>query len=139
MVPDPTDTLAAMNRALAAILLLVGSNVFMTTAWYYHLKHSAGPGATGGRTHWPLWMAIGISWMIALPEYCLQVPANRAGHIGSGGPFTLPQLKILQEAITLLVFTGFTIVVMHEKPRVNDAIAFLLIFAAVAVSFVGRK
>jgi uncharacterized protein (DUF486 family) len=127
-----------MNRALTAILLLIGSNIFMTTAWYYHLKHSSAS-ENGGRSHWPLWMAIAISWMIALPEYCLQVPANRAGHIGSGGPFTLPQLKIMQEAITLLVFTVFTVLVMHEKPRVNDLIAFLLIFAAVAVSFAGRK
>ncbi len=126
-----------MERALTTVLLLIGSNVFMTTAWYYHLKH--GQPGDSAKQYWPLWMAVGISWLIALPEYCLQVPPNRAGHLGSGGPFTLPQLKILQEAITLLVFTVFAILIMNEKPRINDAVAFLLVFAAVAVSFAGRK
>jgi uncharacterized protein len=114
-----------MLRVLATIGLLVGSNIFMTFAWYYHLKM---------KEHWPLLMAIGISWLIALPEYCLQVPANRIGH----GLLTLPQLKVLQEAITLSVFTVFAIVVMHERPRANDVVAFVLIIAAVAVSFYGR-
>lgn len=115
-------------RWVWTVLLLVGSNTFMTFAWYYHVKQKA----------WPLLLAIGASWLIALPEYILQVPANRLGHIDHGGPFTLPQLKILQEAITLLVFTVFTIYVAKEKMRVNDAVAFGLIFAAVAVSMMGR-
>lgn len=115
-------------RWVWTVLLLVGSNTFMTFAWYYHVKQKA----------WPLLLAIGASWLIALPEYILQVPANRLGHVDHGGPFTLPQLKILQEAITLLVFTVFTIYVVKEKMRVNDAVAFGLIFAAVAVSMMGR-
>jgi uncharacterized protein len=115
-----------MHRLLTTMALLVGSNIFMTTAWYYHLKQ---------KDHWPVLMAIAISWLIALPEYCLQVPANRIGH----GALTLSQLKILQEAITLVVFTVFAVVVMQERPRLNDAVAFLLIMAAVVVSFWGRK
>lgn len=110
------------------MLLLFGSNAFMTWAWYGHLRKS-----------WGLPLAILISWLIALPEYALQVPANRLGHAGQGGPFTAPQLKIIQEAITLSVFTIFTIVVLKEKPRVHDVIAFVLIFAAVLVSMLGRR
>lgn len=118
-----------MLRVLGCIGLLVASNTFMTFAWYYHVKQKA----------WPLLMAIGISWLIALPEYILQVPANRMGHVDHGGPFTLPQLKILQEAITLVVFTVFALLVAKEKIRVNDYIAFGLIMAAVAVSMFGRS
>jgi len=116
-------------RWVWTVLLLIGSNTFMTFAWYYHVKQKT----------WPLLLAIGISWLIALPEYILQVPANRVGHIDHGGPFTLPQLKILQEAITLVVFTVFTVYVAKEKMRVNDVVAFGLIFAAVAVSMMGKK
>ncbi len=116
-------------RWLITVLLLIGSNSFMTFAWYYHVKQKA----------WPLLMAIGVSWLIALPEYILQVPANRFGHVDHGGPFTLPQLKIMQEAITLAVFTVFTIVVAHEKPRVNELVAMGLILVAVAVAMWGRK
>ena len=101
----------------------------MTFAWYYHVKRSS----------WGLALAIGASWLIALPEYILQVPANRYGHVDHGGPFTLPQLKIIQEAITLVVFTAFTIWVARERPRMNDLVAFGLILAAVAVSMWGRK
>lgn len=116
------------SRALLTILLLLCSNVFMTFAWYYHVKQKA----------WTLLAAIVISWLIALPEYILQVPANRLGHVSYGGPFTLPQLKIMQEAITLMVFTAFAILVAKERVRINDAIAMALIFAGVAVSFLGR-
>lgn len=116
-----------MNRALTSILLLVGSNIFMTFAWYWHVKQKA----------WPMAMAIGISWLIALPEYCLQVPANRLGNAGFGGPFSTPQLKIMQEAITLVVFVVFTTLVLKERPRWNDMLAFLLVLAAVAVSMIG--
>lgn len=117
-----------MSRALAAILLLVASNAFMTFAWYYHLKQKT----------WPLLVAIGVSWLIALPEYCLQVPANRLGHAGFGGPLTAPQLKVIQEAITLLVFAAFSIVILKEKPRVNEWAAFGLIMLAVVVAMWGR-
>lgn len=116
-----------MTRGILSIVLLFLSNIFMTTAWYYHLK-----------TAWPLWLAIGISWLIALPEYVLQVPANRIGHISSGGPFGAPQLKIIQEAITLLVFAGFSTWVLKEKLRATDWVAFALIFAGVIVMSLGR-
>ena len=80
-----------------------------------------------------------MSWLIALPEYALQVPANRFGHVDNGGSLTLPQLKILQEAITLAVFSVFTIVVARERLRIQDGIAFALVFAAVIVSMSGRR
>lgn len=101
----------------------------MTFAWYYHVKQKG----------WTLVAAIGISWLIALPDYILQVPANRIGHMDHGGPFSLPQLKVIQEGITLSVFTVFAILVAKEKLRWQDAAASALIFAAVAVSMSGRS
>jgi len=128
-----------MLRALSAVGLLVCSNVFMTTAWYWHLKaqHAPAPGVSifAPKVMLPV---ILISWLIALPEYILQVPANRVGHVNFGGPLTAPQLKVLQEAITLLVFTAFVVIYLKERLRVNDLIAFGLIFAAVVVSMTGR-
>lgn len=117
-----------MHRALPTVLLLIGSNCFMTWAWYGHLK----------KTGWTIPFAIGISWLIAFPEYLLQVPANRIGHISQGGPFTAAQLKVLQEAITMAVFIVFAAVVLKEKPRWNEGVAFVLIFAGVAVAMMGR-
>lgn len=117
-----------MPRWVITVLLLTASNAFMTWAWYGHLRKS----------HWPLLVAIGISWLIALPEYILQVPANRIGHVSQGGPFTAPQLKIIQEAITLVVFTVFAVLVLKEKPRINDGIAMGLVMLAVVVSMWGR-
>jgi uncharacterized protein len=121
--------MSPLARGLITVLLLVASNVFMTFAWYYHVKQAKA---------WPLLMAIGVSWLIALPEYILQVPANRYGHVDNGGVFTLPQLKIIQEAVTLAVFTVFTVVIAKERPRGTDAIAMGLIFVAVAISVLGR-
>jgi uncharacterized protein (DUF486 family) len=118
-----------MSRALATILLLLGSNTFMTWAWYGHLRHKA----------WPLLLAIVVSWLIALPEYALQVPANRLGHMSRGGPFTAPQLKVIQEAITLLVFSVFSTLVLKERIRLQDACAFALVFLGVLVSMLGRE
>ncbi len=115
-------------RWLFTILLLLGSNTFMTFAWYYHVKKAA----------WGLLAAILISWLIALPEYLLQVPANRLGHVDHGGTFTLPQLKVIQEAITLVVFSVFSIVVAKENLRKEDVIAFALVLLAVIVSMYGR-
>ena len=86
---------------MRTITLLAVSNIFMTFAWYYHLKQEG----------WPLWKAIVISWFIALVEYCLAVPANRFGHISG---FTLFQLKIIQEIITLVIFGIFAVLVMKE-------------------------
>ncbi|CAG1002306.1 hypothetical protein PHYC_02984 [Phycisphaerales bacterium] len=116
-------------RILWSILLLGASNTFMTTAWYYHLK----------KTSWGLLAAIGISWLIALPEYCLQVPANRLGHVNHGGPLSAPQLKIIQEAITLVVFAAFSTFVLGERPRWNDWLGFALVFAGVVVSVFGGR
>lgn len=111
------------------ILLLIASNIFMTVAWYWHLK--APPTM-------PLIGFIVISWLIALPEYCLAVPANRLGHVGLGGPFTAPQLKLIQEAIALLVFVVFSLVVLKEAPRWQDYVGMLLIMAGLGVALSGR-
>lgn len=124
-----------MQRVLITVLLLIASNTFMTYAWYYHVKQAS---IRGGQA-WPLWMAIGISWLIALPEYILQVPANRMGHVDHGGPLSLPQLKIIQEAITLAVFLVFTMWVAKEKPRTTDLVAMGLVAAGVVVAMLGRN
>lgn len=100
----------------------------MTWAWYGHLKK-------GG---WAIPVAIVVSWLIALPEYILQVPANRIGHAGFGGPLSASQLKVLQEAITLTVFIVFAFLVLKERPRWNEYVAFGLIFLGVAVAMLGR-
>lgn len=117
------------SRMVMTVLLLVASNTFMTLAWYLHVKKQA----------WPLVAAVLISWLIALPEYILQVPANRMGHEDFGGPFGLAQLKVLQEAITLVVFSVLMVLVFKEKLRLTDVIAFALVFVAVAVSVYGRE
>lgn len=100
-------------------LLLFASNLFMTAAWYGHLKHKS----------MPLLLTILVSWLIAFPEYCLQVPANRLGH----GELSAPQLKILQEAISILVFLGFCALYLKEPVRWNHLAALVLILAGVAV------
>ena len=102
------------------ILLLFCSNVFMTFAWYGHLKYGH---------EWPLWKAILISWAIALLEYCLAVPANRLGF----GHFSGFQLKIIQEVITILVFIVFATTFLNEKLAWNYLVAFA--FLAVAAFF----
>jgi uncharacterized protein (DUF486 family) len=102
------------------VILLVLSNVFMTAAWYGHLRYK----------HAALWKVVLVSWLIAGFEYCLQVPANRWGH----GAFTAAQLKVLQEGITLVVFVGFAWLWLGERLRWNEAAAFVLVFAAVAVA-----
>lgn len=86
--------------AFYTILLLICSNIFMTLAWYGHLKLNQ----AGVSTNWPLFGIILFSWAIAFCEYCCQVPANRIGFIGNGGPFTLMQLKVIQEVVSLVVF-----------------------------------
>lgn len=112
--------------------LLILSNAFMTLAWYGHLRFKDfGWGKGLG-----LFAIILISWGIAFFEYVLQVPANRMGHNEHGGPFTLVQLKVLQEVITLVVFTGFTLVAFrHEVLRWNHALAAVLLVAAVWLVF----
>ena len=106
---------------MRTILLLIGSNLFMTTAWYGHLKYRGVA----------LWKVILISWGIAFFEYCLQVPANRLGY----GEFTAFQLKIIQEVITLVVFVAFAVLWLGEKVRWNYGVAFALILAAVYFAF----
>ncbi len=101
---------------MKTITLLTISNIFMTFAWYGHLKFKGSP----------LWKVIIISWLIAFVEYCFQVPANRVGH----GSFSAAQLKVIQEVITLVVFAVFSIFYLHEGIRWNYIIAFTLIVAA---------
>ena len=110
------------QTALITVGMLVISNIFMTFAWYGHLKLQT----AGISTNWPLYVVIIFSWIIALAEYAFQVPANRMGFVGNGGPFTLLQLKVMQEAITLIIFTVFTIVFFKgEQLHWNHCIAFL--------------
>ena len=123
-----------MLRITGTVVLLFFSNVFMTAAWYGHLKWFG----EGKRFALSLLGVIAVSWLIALPEYCLQVPANRIGHVSHGGPLSAPQLKIIQEAITLVVFSIFSVLVLKEKLRMQDGIAFGLVFLAVLVSVSGR-
>jgi hypothetical protein len=104
------------------LLLLTISNVFMTFAWYGHIASDRLKAA-------PLWAIVFLSWGIAFFEYCFQVPANRIGH---NGGFTGSQLKIMQEAITLVVFVGFSVVFLpDEKLRWNHGVGFALLLAAV--------
>jgi uncharacterized protein (DUF486 family) len=119
-------------KGLWTILLLVFSNLFMTLAWYGHLRFKDfGWGKGLG-----LFAVILISWGIAFFEYVLQVPANRMGHVGNGGPYTLVQLKVLQEVITLAVFVIFTLVAFkHEALRWNHILAGILLIAAVWLVF----
>ncbi|MBD5350311.1 MAG: DMT family protein [Bacteroides sp.] len=121
-----------MDSRIATILLLIVSNIFMTFAWYGHLKLSD----AGISTNWPLYLVILFSWLLALAEYSFMVPANRIGYTGNGGPFTLMQLKVIQEAVTLTIFTIIvTIIFKGETIRWNHLIAFLLLIAAVYFAF----
>lgn len=121
-----------MMNGLYAILLLVGSNVFMTLAWYGHLKLQQ----MNVSNNWPLIGVIAFSWAIAFFEYSLQVPANKIGFVGNGGPFTLMQLKVVQEVISLSVFTVIAgIMFQGEHLQWNHAVAFLCLVAAVYFVF----
>lgn len=113
--------------------LLVISNIFMTFAWYGHLKLQHVKLITPAT---PLIVVILISWGIALLEYCCQVPANRIGFSGNGGPFSLMQLKVMQEVITLIVFTLFTVVFFKGEPlHWNHLAAFVCLILAVYFVF----
>ena len=109
-----------MSQGFQTVVLLVLSNVFMTIAWYWHLKYK----------HLPVFWVILISWGIAFFEYCLQVPANRIGHLS----FSAPQLKVLQEGIAFSVFAVFSWWYLKEKPTLYDHIAFLTILVGVMIS-----
>ena len=119
-------------QAVYTILLLVLSNVFMTFAWYGHLKLQQMNISTG----WPLILVILFSWGIAFFEYCAQVPANRIGFSGNGGPFSLVQLKIIQEVISLTVFTVIaTLLFKGESLQWNHFAAFGCLILAVFFAF----
>ncbi len=105
------------------VMLLICSNLFMTIAWYGHLKN----------TRSPLFLAIAASWGIAFFEYCFQVPGNRIGYRA----LSLTQLKILQEVITLVVFTVFAVVVFNQTLKWNYVVSYLLIVGAVYFAFKG--
>jgi uncharacterized protein (DUF486 family) len=112
-------------QVLATVLLLICSNVFMTFAWYGHLRFKSTP----------LWEVIVASWLIAFLEYCFQVPANRIGSY----VLSTAQLKVMQEVITLSVFSIFSILYLKEQLRWNYLIAFVLIIGAVVFVFAGSN
>lgn len=107
---------------MRTIAMLLASNVFMTFAWYRHLKAQAEA---------PLWSAILVSWAIAFFEYCIAVPANRWGY----GEFTLPQLKLIQEVATLVVFAGFATLYMGARLNLNHLAAAACLIGAVFFTF----
>jgi hypothetical protein len=109
-----------MGRAAYVVGLLTLSNIFMNFAWYGHLRFKAAP----------ILLTILVSWLIALPEYALQVPANRLGH----GEFSAPQLKVIQEAESIAVFVGVSILYLREVPTWRTGLAMLLILGAVALA-----
>ena len=120
-------------RAIWTILLLIGSNVCMTFAWYGHLKLQEMHISDG----WPLILVILFSWGIAFVEYCLMVPANRIGSNINGGPFSLIQLKVIQEVISLTVFTLIvTLVFKGETLQWNHLVAFVCLILAVFFCFI---
>lgn len=121
-----------MNATYTLLLLLV-SNVFMTFAWYGHVKLQQMGTIT---SHTPLYAVILLSWLLALAEYACQVPANRFGYVGNGGAFTLMQLKVVQEVISLSVFTLFVIVLFRgESLHWNHLAAFACLIMAVWLAF----
>jgi uncharacterized protein (DUF486 family) len=120
-----------MTNGFLTILLLSISNVFMTIAWYGQLKLR--------EFSWfeslPIFVVILMSWGVAFFEYCVQVPANRIGFRENGGPFSLIQLKVIQEVITLVIFIIFSMVVFRITIRWNHIVAMLLLIAAVYFVF----
>lgn len=121
-------------KGISTILMLMMSNAFMTVAWYGHLKLK-----TMSRfENMSLLAVILLSWGIAFFEYSLQIPANRFGFKGNGGPFSLIELKIIQEVISIMVFTIFTLLVFrNEQFRLNHVIGFF--FLILAVYFIFKK
>ncbi len=115
------QSVLVMNDAVKFILLLTISNTFMTIAWYGHLKHKG----------WTLLTAILVSWLIAFAEYVFQVPANRYG----ARVFSLMQLKIAQECITLCVFVAYAWIAFRQPPRWNHVVAMAFILGAVVFTF----
>ncbi len=106
---------------MTTVILLTISNIFMTFAWYGHLKYKNSP----------LWIAILVSWLIAFAEYCFQVPANRIGHSHSSAV----QLKTIQEVITLIIFCFFSVLYLKESLKWNHVVGFCMIIGAVFFIF----
>lgn len=125
-----------MNAAIVTVLLLIISNVFMTFAWYGHLKMKT----MGIGQNWPLIVVILISWGMALLEYCFMIPANKIGFHENGGPYSLFQLKVIQEVISLTVFTVIAMICFQgEKIHWNHLAAFICLMGAVAFAFMPVK
>lgn len=120
-------------KALLTIGLLICSNIFMTFAWYGHLKLSD----YSWFSKLSLFGIIVFSWGIAFFEYCFQVPANRIGFVNNGGPFSLVQLKVLQEVITLVVFVVFSYFAFQTQIKPNHIIGFVFLVLAVYFIFKG--
>lgn len=122
-------------KGILTVLLLVVSNVFMTFAWYGNLKLQELKISTG----WPLILVILASWGVALFEYCFMIPANRIGSDINGGPFSLVQLKVTQEVVSLIVFTLIvTLCFKSQTFHWNHLVAFVLLVAAVFFSFLKK-
>lgn len=120
-------------RALLTVVLLLISNSFMTYAWYGHLRDHSAEKKTG---IWVFATTILMSWGIALFEYTFMVPANKIGYQGNGGPFSLIQLKIIQEVASLVIFMVFSLIFFKDESiKWNHAVAFLLILIAVYLVF----
>jgi uncharacterized protein len=128
--PGMTELTELTRNRITPIVLLFASNIFMTFAWYGHLKYSQ---LKGGAVL-PLWQVILMSWGIAFFEYVLMVPANRWG----SQSFTATELKIIQEAITLIVFMGFAATYLQARIRWNHVAAFACIMAAIAFTFLPK-
>lgn len=120
-------------NGLYTVGLLMVSNIFMTFAWYGHIKLQQMKVITDAT---PLYIVILLSWLLALAEYTCQVPANRMGYTGNGGSFSLVELKVIQEVISLIVFTLFTVVFFNgESLHWNHLVAFACLVAAVFFAF----
>jgi uncharacterized protein (DUF486 family) len=120
-IESPNGPIRSVSPRMKTIALLTVSNIFMTFAWYGHLKYR----------EVPLFKVIVISWMIAFFEYCFQVPANRIGSY----EFSAAQLKTIQEVITLLVFSVFSVLYLKQPVKWNHAVGFAMIVGAVGVIF----
>ena len=129
--PKSTQKKIMLVKGIATIALLVLSNVFMTLAWYGHIAFSS------KLQKFSVIAIVLISWGVALLEYCFQVPANRIGSEIHGGPFTLWHLKVIQEVVSLTVFTLFMILFMHEGLKWNHFVGFFCL--VLAVYFIFKK
>ncbi|MBD5176741.1 MAG: DMT family protein [Bacteroidales bacterium] len=125
-----------MKTAIITVILLIISNVFMTFAWYGHLKMKS----MGIGENWPLYLIILLSWGMALVEYCFMIPANKIGFHENGGPFSLFQLKIIQEVLSLTVFTLIAMICFQgEKLQWNHIASYICLMGAVVFAFLPSK